>query len=53
MNAKSPCIMKDIIGYAAFAVLVVVLFWLYLAATPDQMSAECEALRAEMEMEGK
>ena len=27
--------------------------WLFLAATPDQFSAECEALRAEMEAQGK
>lgn len=27
--------------------------WLFLAATPDQYSAECEALRAELEAQGK
>lgn len=27
--------------------------WLFLVATPDQCSAECEALRAEMETQGK
>ena len=28
------------IGYAFFGLLVWALFWLYLLATPDQMSAE-------------
>lgn len=27
--------------------------WLFLVATPDQCSAECEALRAELEAQGK
>ena len=27
--------------------------WLFLVATPDQFSAECEALRAEMEAQGE
>ena len=27
--------------------------WLFLVATPDQCSAECEALRAELETQGK
>ena len=29
--------------------LLALVAWLFLAATPDQFSAECEALRAEME----
>ena len=33
--------------------LLALLAWLFLAATPDQFSAECEALRAEMETQGK
>lgn len=33
--------------------LFVLLAWLFLAATPDQFSAECEALRAEMEAQGE
>lgn len=44
--------MKDIIDMAG-ATLTILLFallaWLFLAATPDQFSAECEMLRAEME----
>lgn len=34
---------------AAFALLA----WMFLAATPDQSSAECEALRAELEAQGE
>lgn len=33
--------------------LFVLLAWLFLVATPDQFSAECEALRAEMEAQGE
>ena len=33
--------------------LLALVAWLFLAATPDQFSAECEALRAEMEAQGK
>jgi len=32
----------DIIGGIAFCVLVVLLFWLFLIATPDQMSGEAD-----------
>lgn len=39
-------------GVLAIALLALVA-WLFLAATPDQFSAECEALRAEMETQGK
>lgn len=43
---------KDIletIGDAIAVLLVVLLAWLFLLATPDQYSAECELLRAEIE----
>jgi len=43
----------EAIGILAFALLVVALFWLYLIATPDQMSAECDRQRAEMEAASK
>jgi len=36
-------------GEIATMLLFVLLAWLILAATPDQFSAECEILRAEME----
>lgn len=39
-------------GVMALALLALVA-WLFLAATPDQFSAECEALRAEMEAKGE
>ena len=39
-------------GVLALALLALVA-WLFLAATPDQFSAECEALRAEMEAQGE
>ena len=32
-----------------FCVMMVVLMWLYCAATPPQMSAECDWARAELE----
>ena len=44
--------MKDIMEIAG-ATLTILLFaliaWLFLAATPDQCSAECEIIRAEIE----
>lgn len=44
--------MKDIIEIAG-ATLTLLLFallaWLFLVLTPDQCSAECEIIRAEME----
>lgn len=44
--------MKDIIEMAG-ATLTLLFFallaWLFLVLTPDQCSAECEALRAEIE----
>ena len=42
----------DIISGIVFAVLVVILFWLYLFATPDQFSAECEYQREQMQKGG-
>jgi len=42
-------IAAGVLALAMFALLA----WLFLAATPDQFSAECEALRAEMETQGK
>ena len=33
--------------------LFVLLAWLFLVATPEQYSAECEALRPEMEAQGE
>ena len=37
------------LGEAATMLLFLLLAWLFLAVTPDQFSAECEILRAEME----
>ena len=42
----------DFIGGLLLMALVVILFWLFLIATPDQYSAECEALREEMQSKG-
>lgn len=42
----------EVIGSILFLVFVVVLFWVYLEITPDQYSAECELLRAEMQEKG-
>lgn len=42
----------DIISGIVFTVLVVILFWLYLFATPDQLSAECEYQREQMQKGG-
>lgn len=39
----------ELLGGIAVLALFTLLLWLYLLATPDQTSAECEALRAEME----
>ena len=39
-------------GILALA-LIALVAWLFLEATPDQLGAECEALRAEMETQGK
>jgi hypothetical protein len=40
---------KEVIGAILFAVGMAALFILYLFATPDQMSAECEYLRYQMQ----
>lgn len=42
----------EFIGGLLLMALVVILFWLFLIATPDQYSAECEALREEMQQKG-
>jgi len=42
----------DFIGGLLLMALVVILFWLFLIVTPDQYSAECEALREEMQSKG-
>ena len=39
----------EIIGGAIALFLFALLAWLFLTITPDQYSAECEALRAEIE----
>lgn len=41
------------VGIIITVLLYTVLSWLYLVITPDQYSAECEALRAEMEAKGE
>lgn len=43
----------EVAGGILTLALFVLLAWLFLAATPDQFSAECEALRAEMEARGE
>ena len=43
----------EIIGGILTLALFVLLAWLFLVATPEQYSAECELLRAEMEAQGK
>lgn len=39
----------EILGSILSALMFLVFFWLMIFATPDQMSAECDALTAEME----
>ena len=43
----------EIMGGILTLALFVLLAWLFLVATPEQYSAECELLRAEMEARGK
>lgn len=43
----------EIAGCIIALALFILLTWMFLAATPDQFSAECEILRAEMETQGK
>lgn len=47
---KTAC---EVAGWVVLLVLMGLLSWLFLAATPNQCSAECEILRAEMEAQGK
>lgn len=42
----------EIIGGILTIALMIILFWLFLVITPDQYSAECEALREEMQQKG-
>lgn len=42
----------EIIGGILTIALIIILFWLFLVITPDQYSAECEALREEMQQKG-
>lgn len=52
MNNDAKTMFKDIltfIGEIVTILLFMLLFWLFMVATPDQFSAECEILRAEME----
>ena len=51
MNITKQDIM-EIVGGILFAVVVILLFWLYLFATPDQLSAECEYQREHMQKGG-
>ena len=43
----------EIAGGVLVLAMYALLAWLFLAATPDQFSAECEALRAELEARGE
>ena len=52
MNDNVKVLFKDILtllGGIATLLLFALLAWLFLVVTPDQFSAECEILRAEME----
>ena len=40
---------KELAGCVVFGLLVWLSLWIYLIVTPDQYSAECEAMRYEME----
>lgn len=40
---------KEAIAFIIAVPLFVILFWLFLFANPDQMSAECEYLRYQMQ----
>ena len=42
----------EIIGGILTMLLFILLLWLFLIVTPDQYSAECEALREEMQQKG-
>ena len=43
---------RDFFGGVLFAIMVVVLFWLYLIVTPDQMSGEYDKAAEEAERAG-
>ena len=51
MNITKQDVM-EIVGGIFFAVVVILLFWLYLFATPNQFSAECEYQREHMQKGG-
>lgn len=40
---------KEAIAFVFAVPLFVLLFWLFLVATPDQMSAECDYLKYQMQ----
>ena len=42
----------EIVGAILTIALMLILFWLFLVITPDQYSAECDALREEMQQKG-
>ena len=42
----------EIVGWIMTIALMIILFWLFLVITPDQYSAECDALREEMQQKG-
>lgn len=44
---------KEAIALIIAVPLFVLLFWLYLVATPDQMSAECEYLMYQMQQDAQ
>ena len=39
---------KELAGCVMFGLLVWLSLWIYLIVTPDQYSAECEAVREQM-----
>ena len=42
----------EVVGGILTIAFVIILFWLFLVITPDQYSAECEALRDEIHQNG-
>ena len=42
----------EVVGGILTIALIIILFWLFIMITPDQYSAECEALRDEMQQKG-
>lgn len=58
-NRREEKIMKkflmaalEVVGGILTIALIIILFWLFLVITPDQYSAEYEALREEMQQKG-